>query len=107
MTNQGLRFLASGKVEAGGGKGPGLAMPLAVTIAIVDDPRGGGRRRESDGELSTVKMFIMMITWKSTFKSVTFLKICIVRSNPELRWLACPSPSIYFKKRVSSWSAQP
>lgn len=33
MTAQGLRKLGSGKVEAGGSKGPGVAAPLAVAVA--------------------------------------------------------------------------
>ena len=33
MTPQGLRKLGSGTVEAGGGKGPGAAAPLAVAVA--------------------------------------------------------------------------
>jgi len=33
MTAQGLRKLGSGTVEAGGGKGPGAAVPLAIAIA--------------------------------------------------------------------------
>jgi hypothetical protein len=33
MTPQGLRKIGSGAVEAGGAKGPGAAVPLAVAIA--------------------------------------------------------------------------
>jgi hypothetical protein len=36
MTAQGLRKLGSGTVEAGGGKGPGAAVPLAVAVATAN-----------------------------------------------------------------------
>lgn len=36
MTNRGLRFLGAGTVAAGGGKGPGVAVPIAVTIATAN-----------------------------------------------------------------------
>lgn len=36
MTAQGPRRLGSGEIDDGGGKGPGLAVPLAVTIATAN-----------------------------------------------------------------------
>jgi Domain of unknown function (DUF4410) len=36
MTEQGLRRLGSGEVNAGGGKGPGLAVPLVVAAATAN-----------------------------------------------------------------------
>jgi len=36
MTPQGLRKLGAGTVDAGGGKSPGVAVPLAVTIATAN-----------------------------------------------------------------------
>jgi hypothetical protein len=36
MTDRGLRQLGSGEVDAGGGKGPGLLVPLVVTAATAN-----------------------------------------------------------------------
>ena len=36
MTNRGLRKLGSGTVESGGGKTPGVAVPIAVTVATAN-----------------------------------------------------------------------
>lgn len=36
MTESGLRKLGGGEVDSGGGKGPGLAVPLAVTLATAN-----------------------------------------------------------------------
>jgi hypothetical protein len=36
MTPQGLRKLGSGKIDAGGGKTPGVLLPLAVTVATAN-----------------------------------------------------------------------
>ncbi len=36
MTDQGLRKLGSREIDAGGGKTPGVAVPLAVTIATAN-----------------------------------------------------------------------
>jgi hypothetical protein len=36
MTDRGLRKLGSGEVDAGGGKTPGVAVPLAVTVATAN-----------------------------------------------------------------------
>lgn len=36
MTEKGLRLLGSGDVDAGGGKAPGMVVPLAVTVATAN-----------------------------------------------------------------------
>jgi hypothetical protein len=59
MTQQGLRKLGAGTVEAGGGKGPGVAVPLAVTVATAN-PIGliVGGAAKAGGEMtgaSTIK----------------------------------------------------
>ncbi|WP_022947380.1 DUF4410 domain-containing protein [Methylohalobius crimeensis] len=36
MTNQGLRWLGSGEVDSGGGKTPGVVVPIAVTVATAN-----------------------------------------------------------------------
>lgn len=53
MTGQGLRKLGGGTVNAGGGKGPGVLLPLAVTVATAN-PIGlvVGGAVKAEGEIS-------------------------------------------------------